>query len=134
MPENTEPTLTKRSVIEAAGAALAVGVGSTGLASAECTAPDHCCDEWDEPDCDEIPWFCLNECVVTAEEAEAYNRCPFDAVSHQTYIQKGRAGFVMERCTSSGECHQAVKVDFCGDVWWIRSNDLASTADSDCVC
>lgn len=133
MSENTNATITRRNAIQATGAAFAVGVGATGLASAECSPPDHCCDEYDEPACSEIPWFCLNECVVTTEEAEAYDECPFDALSHATYVQKGRAGFVMETCTDSGNCHQGVKVDFCGEVLWIRSNDLKKDTYA-CTC
>lgn len=164
MTDDIEAAITKRSVLRAAGTALATGVGLSGGASAHTTCDkvpcncvsdcSHCSDNPDdcddslqvaccgscstdehltESDCDIWHRFCTSDfCVQTDERAEAYSRCPFDAVSHEAYIEEGQAGQIADICYSNSECFQAVKVDFCGDTWWIRSDDLV--ASSGCFC
>jgi hypothetical protein len=112
--------ITRRDAIGATGAAFAVGVGAAAPAAAHCDA----CDETASK-------FCPNECVATAEEAEAYDKCPFDALSYVTTVPEGRTGFVWDTCEDN--CTQAVKVRFdCDDVWWIKSSDIESAYD--CTC
>jgi hypothetical protein len=133
MSEDSNGAFTKRSVLRTTGTALAASVGVTGLGSAECGPPSYCCDDYDEPDCADIPWFCGGECVQTTEEAEAYSICPFDAVSHETYIEAGRTGFVGDTCSDG--CYNAVKADFdCSGTWWVRANDVKEVSDSYCLC
>lgn len=135
MSDQAEPELTKRSVVKAAGAALAAGVGAAGTATAHCEcdqAPEHCCDT--SGCCDDADRFCGMTCVATTADAKAYDRCPFDAQSHVTYLNEGRTTFVGMTCTSDGDCYQAVKGDFCGETWWVRSSDLKKVPDSECTC
>lgn len=158
MSEDTETAITKRSVLRVAGTALAAGVGMTGAGSAhttcsevscscemDCDASDDGCqiagcetcdddEHYTEDECTVWRRFCEDEvfCLETSEEAEAYSKCPFDALSHDTTIASGTTGNIQDVCYDSSECLQAIKVDFCGDVWWIKSDDLVES--SSCFC
>lgn len=122
MSIDTDSAMTRRSVIRGSGA-LAVGLGAAGTASAH----PHCdpCDE--DPD-----RFCAMRCVVTSVQARAYNRCPYDALSHVAYVPEGTGGFVMQECSDG--CYHSYLVDFCGEQWWIRGSELDEGSLDDCVC
>ena len=126
-------TFTKRNIIKATGAAFTVGVGSVAPVSAHCTSCDECtpCEPCDARG--DHHRFCGNECVVTVEETEAYDICPFDALSHVTTLESGRAGFIADTCENG--CEQGLKVDFgCSDTWWVEADDVCSGDDTNCLC
>jgi hypothetical protein len=119
MTGNNKP-VSSRAVLRATGGAVAASVGAAGSASAHC----YSCDEVEGK-------FCSGECVVTTTTANAYDICPFDAMSLVTYVDPGRTGFVWETCEDG--CDQAVKVRFgCEDTWWLYPSDLDEAYD--CTC
>lgn len=121
MSQNIDSAVTRRSAIRNTGAALAVGLGAAGAAS----ATEHC------PPCEEDPRrFCIEECVVTVEEAIGHHRCPFEEPSPVVELPVGITGRVVDECLY--ECRQAVLVDFCGELWWVQSAHLARSDRCPC--
>lgn len=133
MSDNASGTITRRKVIRATGGGLAVGLGATGAASAHCQPCDECVPCSSTDPCDTHHRFCGSECVVTVEETGAYDVCPFDAFSHVTTIESGRAGFIADVCENG--CEQGLKVDFdCTDTWWVEADAVCQGDLSDCTC
>lgn len=112
-------TTTRRTTLKllAVGGSVAGGaaLSASAAAQADCPVEPHC--------------------YVTTKEARAYDICPPDAMSHVTYVDEGKAGFIMDSCSDTQDnCYYQINFE-CEELWWVHGTAIAIADDQGaCTC